>query len=94
MDLGACWRPDAPVLAETFTQEEFAAITGERARLASDMLVIADAEKAVALAGVLYGQVSLPVLFTYTVRGATRTQSTRRASARAPEALLTTRRIS
>ncbi len=35
--------------------EEFAAITGERARLEPDMLVIADAEKAVALAGVKGG---------------------------------------
>lgn len=35
--------------------EEFAAITGEKARLEPDMLVIADAEKAVALAGVKGG---------------------------------------
>ncbi len=36
--------------------EDFAAITGETAKLAPDMLVIADAEKAVALAGVKGGQ--------------------------------------
>ncbi len=47
--------------------EDFAAITGEVGKLASDMLVISDAEKAVALAGVKGGQNTEVTLSTVNV---------------------------